>query len=782
MYLLYCLVFQPITLLFFLLICLLTVYYGKEHTRNNNNNNNKMVSQSLHRLVLLGLLTALVCFLGTVTDAARAAASATTDQSAYVPPTSRRYTMLVEELTGGLDEDGTRPTLVSVTQETTLTLPAASATAAAAWEGDAEAREIDADVASRLTFDEDFDPIWYYVLRRRGFEHLDWSGCGGKWRPEWSIPKRTGSSGISSSETSVRLFDQLHHYLAHHAVCTYSSVSFCGASRERDAASQFQWAAQFISTLTSSPLSWTAASPRHTRPNGILLRSSANTVTRNDDGDSWCSYHLVYHDTLCTQHVSPLLNGGCSGRGVQEGLPPGIFKAVFPSFVHFFGSPFHHFTVKAAQERRPSNATAGTAATVQLTVQIRMSMVAREQRELTALATVWARELPAYAEEGRLDIHVGPGGLAGQLRAALPQSAIVSAEDASAIVSPAATTAGGAVGWSPEVQYEVTTHGKDHGYLTVELQPALATLNAQAGVNVGDGGRDDNDVSTSSYTYRLRAGDVVRTLLLFPLHLTRPALYNMESLIGTTRIVHAHTDVSSNTLAVLLETPMTALHVAAYEAAYAQARLRHRRGHDAASHAERQRSRPVGVLLGRFQLYFGWTALHEMPPDDNSNRILPQPVVVITRSFRPEAAMSTSGSEEGEGGFCAAQRASASAPGIPPLDHIRSLSAVFQLLNQSFVWRDGKTPAVASPAAAAVCDSLVPPNLDGRATNTCVYWVRSTVASGTTIPGPDGAMVFNVLALGLTFSAVGAGVLTRFTRRLTLQPEDLAALEEIETG
>ncbi|KPI87072.1 gpi transamidase component putative (GPI16) [Leptomonas seymouri] len=723
-------------------------------------------------VVLLGLFTVLLC--STCGNAAAEAAG----KSDYVSLTERRYTMLVEELTGGLDEVGTRPTLVSAMEETTMTLPAKS-DAAAAWEGDAEASEIDTDVAAHLTFDEDFDPIWYYVLRRRGFEHLDWSGCGGKWRPEWSIPKRSGTSSPHNN-TSKSLFDHLRHYLAQHTVCTYSSVSFCGASRERDAASQFQWAAQFISTLTSSPLSWTSATPHHTRPSGILLERHRGNVSRSREETEaayWCSYHLVYHDTLCTQHVSPLLNGGRSGRGVQEGFPQGIFKAVFPSFVHFFGSPFQHFTVKASQERKPANASAGSRAVVKLRVQIRMSMVAREERELSMLAKVWARELPAYAGEGRLAVHVGPGGLSKRLLAAIPESVIVSqggeTVDEKRRERDAPTLAedsdnGGAVGWSPAVQYEVHSHGKDHGYLTVELHPALATLDAQAGVHVGAtaGGGEG---APRTYQYRLREGDVVRTLLLFPLHLIRPSLHNMESLVGSTRLVHAHTDVSSNTLAVLLETPATAVHVAAYEAAYARAQLRHH-GDGAAGHADRQRGRLEGVMLGRFPIFFGWTALRAMPPDDNSNRIIPQPVVVITRPLSTsEKAKNGAGRDDD---FCAAQRDAGHAQGIPPLDHVSSLAAIFQLLNQTFVWRDGKVQAT----AASVRSSLVPFSVDEEKTSTCVYWARSTAASGTTIPGPDGAMLFNVLSLGLVFSAVGAGVLTRLTRRLVLPPEDLDTL------
>lgn len=711
-----------------------------------------------------GLLVALVVLLSCLGSAA-AEGVVLSPSAPYAPRTSRRYTMMVEALPGSLDEEGDRPTLVSVTDEMSLTLPA-KVGAPAAWEGDAEGSEIDESAAARLTFDENFDPIWYYVLRRRGFEHLDWSGCGGKWRPEWSLSTAAaaGAAGQAGNTTAdAEAFRRLHHYLAHHAVCTYSSVSFCGASRERDAASQFQWAAQFISTLTSSPLSWTDATPRHQRPNGVVLQQPSHNGTAAAPGEPrpyWCSYHLVYHDTLCTQHVSPLLNGGRSGRGVQEGLPHGIFRAVFPSFVGYFNAPFQHFTVKATQQRRPAVPAAGTPPTVQLRVEIRMTMVVGSEEDLQALSDVWTRELPAYARGGRLQVRIGPGGLSRPLRAALRAAAVSDAQapgdDEGDDVGAAAAAADSedsvaatspALGRSPEVQYQVHTNGKDYGYLTVTLQPALALLDAHSGVEAAgqeSAGAGEGEIDSSAAAFGLQEGDVVRTLLLFPLHLVRPSLYNMESLLGTTRIVHAHTDVVSNTLAVLLETRVTAVHGTAYDAAFAQSRL----CLQAAGTAPTRRCKaPAGVLLGRFRLFFGWAALSEMPPDDNSNRLVPQPVVAIHR-----AASSA---------FCQARQqqrlqgdAAASVYGVPQLDHEASLAAVFELLNGTSSRADAAAPATGE---------------------SCVYWVRSTVASGTTIPGPDGAMVFNVLSLGLVFSAIGAGMLTRVTRRLTYRREDLAA-------
>ncbi|AYU82610.1 gpi transamidase component, putative [Leishmania donovani] len=702
------------------------------------------------------------------------AAAVTAPSHPYAANTSRRYSMMVEELTGSLDERGTTPTLVSVAMEMSLTLPAKPG-AAAVWEGDAEANEIDDAAVQHLTFDDDFDPIWYYVLRRRGFERLEWCGCGGKWRPEWSIPKahqrRGGDAAALSAEheSNSVLFGRLRRLLAHHAVCTYSSVSFCGASHERGAASQFQWAAQFVSTLTSSPLSWTEATPRHSRPNGIVIQRDSSHASGGEDA-YWCSYHLVYHDTLCTQHVSPLLNGGRSGRGVQEGLPRGIFKAAFPSFVKYFGAPFQHFTVKATQERLPGNSAAAQPPTVRLKVEVRMSMVVGEASDLEALSEVWSRELPAYARDGRLQVHIGPGGLSQHLRSALPTAAIVSSPNegqakatpqrqASASASPLSR-----IGCSPEVQYEVRTHGKDHGYLTVNLQPALVLLDAHAGVDAekreGSDGADEE--SALQHSFLLREGDVVRTLLLFPLHLVRPSLYNMESLLGTTRIVHAHADVVSNTLAVLLETTVTPVHVAAYEAAYAHARHCHEMAGGGGTGGRACRAHD-GVLLGRFQLFFGWSALGDMPPDDNSNRLVPQPVVVIRRAGTSADLGAAETSSQSD--FCHAQRRHVASVGsIPQLDHEDSLAAVFQLLSRSHGWRDDKKGSLSAALA----------NL--KEDDACIYWVRSTVSSGTTIPGPDGAMIFNVLSLGLFFLAVAAGMLTRLTRRLTCKREDLVNL------
>ncbi|KAG5468315.1 hypothetical protein LSCM1_02295 [Leishmania martiniquensis] len=703
-------------------------------------------------------------------------AAATAPSSPYTAHTSRRYSIMVEELTRSLDEVGTSPTLVSVAEETSLTLPARH-DAAAAWEGDAEASEIDGAAAEHLTFDEDFDPLWYYVLRRRGFEHLDWSGCGGKWRPEWSVPKsprsldsRIGDRAAPSNrnESTSALFGRLRHYLAHHAVCTFSSVSFCGASHERGAASQFQWAAQFVSTLTSSPLSWTASTPRHSRPNGIVIQNASSPAS-GGEGTYWCSYHLVYHDTLCTQHVSPLLNGGRSGRGVQEGLPHGIFRAAFPSFVNYFSAPFQHFAVKATQERIAGKGTATQSPIVRLKVEVRMSMVVDEGSDLEMLGDVWSRELPAYAQEGRLQVHIGPGGLSQKLCAALPAAAIVSLPDEDQAKAPpaaapfASASSSCGIGRSPEVQYEVHTHGKNHGYMTVRLQPALALLDAYSGGEAETreraGGGDDCEAGVS-HSFLLREGDVVHALLLFPLHLVRPSLYNMESLLGSARIVHAHTDVASNTLAVLLETTIAPVHLAAFEAAYAHAQRCHQMASGGAADAGACGNKD-GILLGRFQLAFGWSALGEMPPDENSNRLVPQPVVAIRRAAALVDVDALGAASRSD--FCEVQRRQAASVGaIPQLDHEDSIATVFQLLNSTYSRQGGKR----GPQSASMATL--------REDDACVYWVRSTVASGTTIPSPDSAMVLNVLSLGLFFFAVAAGTLTRLTRRFTCNSENLA--------
>ncbi|KAG5494007.1 hypothetical protein JKF63_01840 [Porcisia hertigi] len=731
------------------------------------------------RHTLGALLTFVVVTLTWAVAAATGAPS-----SPYTAQTSRRYSMMVEELTGSLDEAGTTPTLVSVVEEMSLTLPAKPG-AAAAWEGDSEASEIDDVAAEQLTFDEDFDPIWYFVLHRRGFEHLDWSGCGGKWRPEWSIPKgykaQDGSSSdpASLSEENRRtsfLFDTLRRYLAHHVVCSYSSVSFCGASRERGPASHFQWAAQFVSTLTSSPLSWTEATPRHSRPNGVVLRNTSSHRASGGEDAHWCSYHLVYHDTLCTQHVNPLLNVGRPGRDAQEGLPEGIFKAAFPSFPKYFGTPFQHFSVKATQERRPGNGTAAQPPTVHLSVKFHMSMVAGEAADLEALRDVWSRELPAYARDGRLQVHIGPGGLSQELRAALPGTAIVSSpeEDQAEATSVAASSTPSQlsqIGRSPEVHYEVRTHGKVHGYMSVELYPALALMDAHAGVGAEqrESMLSDDQGPAQLHSFRPLEGDVVRTLLLFPLHLVRPSLHNMESLLGSTRLVHAYTDVFSNTLAVLLETTLTSVHIAAYEAAYNHARQCHMMVGGGGGIDVRGCRAQDGVLLGRFQLFFGWSELGEMPPDDNSNRLVPQPLVVIHRAASAVDLGAVGASSEFD--FCHVQRRyAASAGSTPQLDHQDSLAILFEMLNGTYAWQDGRRGA---PAAAKV--TL-------RADGDCVYWVRSTVASGTTIPSPDAAMVFNVLSLGLLFSALCAGMLARLTRRLTCRREDLAQFLARECG
>ncbi|EAN83917.1 glycosylphosphatidylinositol (GPI) anchor, putative, partial [Trypanosoma cruzi] len=83
-----------------------------------------------------------------------------------VPRTEKKYTIHLQPLTEGLGDVGEEPTLVSVTETTSLWLPRGSAE----------------DNDEHLTFNEDLDPFWVHVLRRRRFESLEWSGCGGSWR------------------------------------------------------------------------------------------------------------------------------------------------------------------------------------------------------------------------------------------------------------------------------------------------------------------------------------------------------------------------------------------------------------------------------------------------------------------------------------------------------------------------------------------------------------------------------------------------------------------------
>lgn len=655
---------------------------------------------------------------------------ATAESSSFIIPTERHYTLQAEQLIGGLDDEGLQPTLISAVDDVRISLPIKKG-AAPSWEGDDEDVEIDGDVMETLTFVEDADPIWYYVLRRRGFDQLDWSGCGGNWRPEWS---RMPSDSAVEDAATAQLFAALRHYFAHHVVCTHSSVSFCGATQRRSAERQFQWAAQYISTLTSTPLSWTDATPRNMRPSGMLLTDPA-TPSR------WCSYHLVYHDTLCTQHVSPLLNGGRSGRGVQEGLPRGIFKAVMPSFASFFQSPFHHFTIKG-QQRRVRNADGSVR--LELHVTTRMSMVTTLPEELKTLAQVWKRELPHYVTEGRLKVSIGPGGLPSNLLEALAAAGVPPQQLKVKEASVAAPTVASATqGRNPEVHYDVINHGKDHGYVEVYLQPSVETLRKQTGVLDAESEAPGAGPDDATSTFVPAVNDTVHCLLFFPLHLLRPSLYNMESLLGTSTIRAAHTDISSNTLAVLVETKLTPIHIAAYDAAYR--RTSQPSGSGAASN---------GILLARMRLFYGWTHLSEMPPDDNSYRLMPQPIAVLTR---PRATASATARTENAAVEvdCKAHHSD-----IAQLDHQRSLALMLQFLNIS--------------SEANEANSLAP--------SSCVYWLRSTAASGTFIPGPDGAMVFNALSLGLLFTAITAGVVIRLMRRFTCRFEDLEKVVIEEFG
>ncbi|PWV00224.1 putative GPI transamidase subunit 16 [Trypanosoma cruzi] len=127
-----------------------------------------------------------------------------------VPRTEKKYTIHLQPLTEGLGDVGEEPTLVSVTETTSLWLPRGSAE----------------DNDEHLTFNEELDPFWVHVLRRRRFESLEWSGCGGSWRPDWSVTLHDTNSSMSES-TRKLIYD-----LSHHTVCYFSALSACGWTGE----------------------------------------------------------------------------------------------------------------------------------------------------------------------------------------------------------------------------------------------------------------------------------------------------------------------------------------------------------------------------------------------------------------------------------------------------------------------------------------------------------------------------------------------------------------------
>ncbi|AAZ10783.1 glycosylphosphatidylinositol (GPI) anchor, putative [Trypanosoma brucei brucei TREU927] len=617
-----------------------------------------------------------------------------------VPRTERRYTVHVQPLTTGLDDDGLESTLVSLTMTTSLWLP----------KGSAEDRE------EHLSFNEELDPFWVHVLRRRRFDLIEWSGCGGSWRPEWTSTLHNRKHPVDKSTA------ELIHDLSHHSVCSQSTLSACGwvstssngnndgnatSAGEEDLRHHHQWLAQFVSSLLSSPLTWWDDTPRFVRPIGALHSVPAGNSVFASSGYSgkfgdvrWCSYHHAQQDTLCTQHVTALLNGGRSGKDVEERIPRGIFRAGLVSMEDFFSSVFHHFRFEVKQSPTTEGGEArGNHTNEEAEIKLVMRMAFVEQnKKFDALSSHWKESFPEYAPS--VDFITGS-----QLNAKL-SSALQTLKKIQGARSGNDNQALGNVEVTPTAQHFISAVGYDRGTyrLVVNPTPEVPTSG------------NSNTKSRHEQSLMLQPGDTLEALLFFPLHLMRPSLHEMRAGAGLeSRVENAFVDESANVLVVLVHTTVTETAMRPLEAGV----------------------QSNGFVLCEFPFRFGWSANKDMPPDANSNRILPQPVIRVGRHVCSAGGKVGEGDKASGAQNCGMSRCASISN--KRIDHQGSLESLMESMRRD---NNRKGPCV------------------------CYFWLRCSNVAGSTLPVPDPAMVFNVVTLGLIFSAIVAGGVVRSTKRL----------------
>ncbi|RNF14763.1 putative glycosylphosphatidylinositol (GPI) anchor [Trypanosoma cruzi] len=627
-----------------------------------------------------------------------------------VPRTEKKYTIHLQPLTEGLGDVGEEPTLVSVTETTSLWLPRGSAE----------------DNDEHLTFNEDLDPFWVHVLRRRRFESLEWSGCGGSWRPDWSVTLHDTNSSMSES-TRELIYD-----LSHHTVCYFSALSACGWTGEEgtdgyvanksvsldvEAQGHHQWLAQFVSSLLSSPLSWSRVTPRNIRPVGVLHPVTGRVGAAAGLGNRhWCSYHLAQRDTVCTQHVSAILSGGRSGKGVEEKIPKGIFRAGLVTMQDFFSSSFHHFNFGVSQSELPAeNMNEET----EIQLLFRMAFVARKG-DFDLLANHWKRSLPTYSD--RLIFFYGPNvnkKFQDAIRS-LPSSSHVEgvSGDKEALKGEKRSFSSEL---APTAHYYISSVGHDRGTYRLVIHPPMRRTNTISA----------NEHHEPDRWNGLRVGDTLDSLLIFPLHVIRPSLYEMHSgPDGSTMLENAFFDDNANALLVLLKTVLTETHVNSL----------HRSDNN-------NGTAPYGFVVCEFPFRFGWSALKDMPHDANSHRILPQPVIRVGRRFGKTELKKFAGSyfANNNGNKRWSERCPASqcaSFASMQIDHQASLERLTDSL-----FRNHSRSEIGFSCF-------------------CYYWLRCSNVAGTTIPTPDPAMVFNVISLGVFFSGVLTAGVSRITRMM----------------
>ncbi|CAD2214926.1 GPI transamidase [Angomonas deanei] len=608
----------------------------------------------------------------------------------FVAKSARSLDLSLEDLTRS-DDDVEQPVLISLVDSSTVFVPTG-------------ARVED------ITFDEGFEPIWFYLLERQGFQEVEWSGCNGHWRSEWSIH--------DEKDDPLR---HIRHEISQHVICSYSSVAFCGMPADakssetvRGPEEQYQWGAQFISTLTASPLSWTSDTPRHIRPNGVVV---ADDDVQHSDVP-WCSYHHVYHDTLCTQHVAPLLRSKYGGRHSADGLQ-GPLRSIIPSLTTFFSTEFSQARLHSSQQHVAANSTYGQAG-IEYTLNITMTFVVKQPSEKAEVAALWSSALPQYVhhKDVNVTVRIGSSGLDPVLMAALPTELILprgGAEKAAPISADAGKDS------EPDVFYELEKPSRHVLALNVFLQPRQL----QTTIPFEEYKKDKE---APRQTENLKVGDTVRALILFPLHLLRPELHLVESVGGATEVEGSYVDTRTNTLAVVLRITLTEVHMKAYYSGL------------------------HGVLIARLYVTHGWVSLGDMPRDANSLRMLPQPVITVERSVATTAAASCSAVCHKEGTFFSTK-----------ITHDNSLRHILEKIATQHLSKDWA--------------SRHRDRKDSKDGCVCSYSLRATNVAGTTLPVPDPAMTFNAMSVGLAYLCILGAALARLTQNLYCR-RDQAVLPE----
>lgn len=175
------------------------------------------------------------------------------------------------------------------------------------------------------------DPMWVDLSMRgrldSGHESMEWCGCGGVFREGWTFNK-AGTAEAGAAEAAQRVF----HLAVNHHHCGFSTFSMCSSHNRtrRD----FLRDGMLFGSVTSTPMRVDDDVPLHRRPTGVFFRSGPR---------QWCGSLSTAHDTLCTQHIAPLIP---EDPIVSESSIGGVFGLAAPSLPFVLGSRWHHFSLR----------------------------------------------------------------------------------------------------------------------------------------------------------------------------------------------------------------------------------------------------------------------------------------------------------------------------------------------------------------------------------------------------------------------------------------------------